>query len=91
VGGGGGGGRPAVGDAGLPIPNEDIRLFDVSCDGSSEPKYELRFAGGALKPPGLFGDMVCAPASVNSSPDSDPGPGDAICGSGGGTGRAMWS
>jgi hypothetical protein len=31
---------------------------------------------------------VCAPASVSSSPDSDPGPGEAIGGRGGGTGRA---
>jgi len=67
-----------MGDAGLPSGKDDMRWSCESNDGSSEPKYELRLAGGALKPEGVLGDIACAPASVISSPDSEPGPGEAI-------------
>jgi hypothetical protein len=35
-----------------------MRLLDISWEGSSEAKYEFRFAGGTLNPVGLLGDMV---------------------------------
>lgn len=85
VGGGGGGGRVDVGDkVGLPKGIGGIPRFSGnSCDVSLEARYEVRFDGGRAE--GVLGDVISGPwASVISSPDSDPGVGERM----GGTGRA---
>jgi hypothetical protein len=85
-GGGGGGGREVEEgeNVGLARGIGGTRFSGESCDNSSDARYELRLEGACAE--GVRGDCRAC-ASVISSPDSDPGVGERI----GGTGRAMKS